>query len=178
MLGLSCAASADMVTFTHSGHGTGKIGAVDFIASFTITAIGDTGDRIAPFPDVFAIPHLSATIDIDGVGVFDFMEGTRTFVNSDVQAVGFSRIGGSDLFDGPFGVAVFSTWDMLSSIGPISGGGQLLQWADGVNTSGGVLDFDDAELTGGVTFTAVVVPAPSAAALLAFGGIAATRRRR
>lgn len=53
--------------------------------------------------------------------------------------------------NGPTDVA-FGTWDMLSSIGPITGMGAFLQWTlSDVNTDGGVLVFDSGPST--ITFT-------------------------
>lgn len=171
-------ASAVPIFFTHEGAGSGTIGGVAFATTpFVITATGDTSNR-AVQGAAFFIDHGSAQIDITGVGVFNFTTATRTFVNNGTQTVGFSRagVGGADLFNGPT-LAIYGAWDMLSSIGPDSGNGNLLQWgSSNVNTDGGVLLFNN----GGspATFTARVVPAPAATAFLGLGGIAALRRRR
>ena len=172
-------APAGTLMFTHEGNGSGTLAGNPFPASdFVITALGETGDR-APYSSGWFIDHLSASISIDGLGDFDLLTGTRTFVHNGAQTVGFSRagIGGADLFNGPTD-AQFATWDMLGPIGPISGSGRLLQWTYTplIDTTGGILKFNNG--TCGATFTAV--PAPGA---LVFGamGVALVgwlRRRR
>jgi hypothetical protein len=175
-------AIADPITFTHQGVGSGVVGATPFSnASFTITATGDTSTR-SLFGNAFFIDHTSATISISGVGTYNFNSGTRTFVNFYVGVVGFSRAGfdGVDLFTGPPN-AVFSSWDMLSSIGPISGTASLAWWGaplSPVMTNSGQLSFSDS--SGSATFTATVgnVPEPASLTLLGLGfGAAALGRR-
>ena len=145
-----------------------------------ITATGDTDNRDS-FVGGFSIDHLTASIAIEGLGTFDFITGTRTFVNNSLSLVGFSRAPGSDLFDGPDDAA-FAAWDMLSSIGPIAGTGDLLQLLSSpINTSGGVLVFNDGVT--GAQFTAIVgitVPVPGSIVLVMLGlvGMRAARRRR
>jgi hypothetical protein len=153
-------APADTVTFTHEGNGSGTLDGIPFPASdFVITAFGETGDRESHSGGWF-IDHVSASISIDGLGNFDFLTGTRTFVNNGFQIVGFSRAGidGADLFNGPTD-GQFGAWDMLSPIGPISGSGGLMQWTTSpplIDTTGGILTFDDG--TCEVTFTAALSP--------------------
>jgi hypothetical protein len=179
-------ASADLITFTHTGaFGSGSIGGNPFSnQAFTITATGDTLDRQS-FVSGFFIDHVTASITIDNVGTFTFVTPTRTFVNNTSDLVGFSRAGimGSDLYDGPVDSA-FGSWDMLSSIGPISGGTGLSQWGDRfgpVITSGGQLIFNDSGTTG--SFQGQVIPEPSAMTLFGIGtlglvGHCGWRRRR
>jgi hypothetical protein len=150
-------ASADLITFTHTGDsGSGSIDGNPFSnQAFTITATADTLD-IQSFSGGFFIDHATACITIDNVGTFDFVTPTRTFVANDGSIVGFSRAGagGLDLYNGPVDSA-FSSWDMLSSIGPISGATGLLQWTSlPVITDGGQLIFNNDFTTG--SFEAVV----------------------
>jgi len=179
LVGLAASvASAAPITFIHDGSGSGTLDGDAFSAVFTITATGDTSNRNNLGGFGWDIAHTTATINIDGVGVFDFVSPTRTFINNDAWIVGFSRTGnsGADLFNGPQDAAL-AAWDMTASIGPISGEGELLQWGnlfDDVMTTGGLLRFDD--FFTDARFTAIVVPAP--ATLLALGGLLATRRRR
>ena len=84
---------ADLITFTHTGTGSGTIGATSFAnAAFTITDTADTTAR-SSFSTGFFINDLSASISIAGVGNFNFTSGTRTFVNNSLSLVGFSRSG-------------------------------------------------------------------------------------
>jgi len=181
-------ASADPITFIHSGSGSGSLAGAPFdVSAFTITATGDTSSRTSGMlPGIFFIPHDTASIDIDGVGMPIFTEDTLTFVNNGNEVVGFSRPG-SDLFNGPVDPA-FAMWDMLSSIGPISGSGALMQWAPGVQTDLGLLIFnDDGSMFDystwdiPTTFEAIVnpVPVPGAVVLGALGlGVAGRLCRR
>jgi len=162
---VSCSFGAG-ITFTHSGVGSGSIGGVPFAnASFSITELGDTSNRLS-FAGGFSIDDMSATILISGVGLFHFVTPTRTFVNTNLSLVGFSRatIFGTDLFNGPTAGA-FASWDMLSPIGPITGSGQLLAWSfSPVTTDGGTLIFNNS--TPSATFQATVIPEPSTLALV------------
>ncbi len=182
LAGLGSISSAEPIMFTHTGTGSGNIAGVDFFdRDFTITALGDTDDRV-DLGFGYAIEHTSASIDIDGVGSFTFLLSTRSFVNWNLNRVGFSRsefggLGGSDLYNGPSN-GVFNMWDMTTSIGPIAGDDfELFQWDSGVDTDGGLLDFfDESPISG--TFTATIVPAPGTIGLLGLMGLAGTRRRR
>ncbi len=174
---LAMSAAAEQLTFIHEGSGSGTLDGSTFPASaFVITAVVDTDDRTS-FTNGWSIGHLSASITIDGLGTFDFISATRTFVNNGGQIVGFSRngISGMDLFDGPENTA-FADWDMLSPIGPISGDGYLMQWDDSpqINTSGGSLFFN--EESSDATFTAI--PEPATIALLLASTVIELIRRR
>jgi hypothetical protein len=162
-IGFGSPVGAAPITFIHEGSGSGTLGGIPFATlDFVITGVGDTTDRVVLDPGrIFAIEHLSASITLDGLGTFDFLIATQTFTNDDV--VGFARpYPGSDLFDKPE-AASLSPWEMLSSIGPITGEAVLFQWdvEPIVNTTGGILFFDT-QITLG-TFTAVV-PEPSTVA--------------
>lgn len=179
------AASAQTITFTTSGlSGSGMIGTTSFSnANFTITSSGNVAERQS-FTGGYFIDHLMASIVIDGVGSYNFITGTRTFVNNSVTSVGFSRAGsaGLDLFNGPSNAA-FATWDMTTSIGAFMGTGNLVQWGSSpVLTSGGTLSFNSQQTT--ATFSAIVapsttVPEPATYVLVATGLLAlgATKRR-
>ena len=170
-------APAGVLEFTLEGNGSGTLSGNPFQASdFVITAVGDTGDR-ASHPNGWYINHISASISIDGLGDFDILTETRTFVNNNTLTVGFSRGNyGSDLFNG-LNDAVFDTWDMLGPIGPISGLGRLMQWdmSPQIYTTEGILLFNtDSDV--GATFTAV--PEPATICLLGLGGLGLLRRRK
>ena len=168
--------SAQALTFIHEGVANGTLDAVPFGDSeFTISAVGDVRSS---YSGGWYVDHTSASISIDGLGSFDFITGTRTFVNNNSEIVGFSRAGssGSDLFNGPTN-SVFSTWDMLSGIGPIVGTGSVFQWTSNpqIVTTGGILILDSGESR--ARFTAIV-PEPSTCALAFTSVCAAIRRRR
>jgi hypothetical protein len=168
--------SASVLMLQHAGAGGGTLAGQPFaLSDFVITAYSDTNNR-QPLSGGWFIDHTSASVAIAGLGTYDFVTGTRTFVN--YSLVGFSRAGanGVDLFNGPLDPA-FSSWDMLSSIGPITGTGGLLQWTNSpqINTSGGILIFDNASVAN-ATFTALI-PEPATLGLLATSLLGLRRRR-
>ena len=179
---LSANAATALITFTHAGTGSGAVGSIAFSnADFVITAVGNADNRES-FGFGSSIAHDTASIDISGVGIFTFVTGTQTFVNNDKALVGFSQTNGGDLFNGP-GNAAFSTWALDTSIGPVTGSGELLQWDDAVQpqvfTDGGRIYFTDDPDTP-VTVQASVVPVPAAIWLFASGllGLIGIARRR
>jgi len=136
--------------------------------------VADTANRVAfGLCCGWSLDNASASISIAGMGNFAFTSGTRTFVNNTDSSVGFSRagLGGSDLFDGPTDAA-FATWDLLTSIGPISGTGSLMQWTlSPVTTNAGTLVFGNED--SGTIFTATLggaaVPEPGSWLLITLG---------
>ncbi|WP_425039538.1 VPLPA-CTERM sorting domain-containing protein [Primorskyibacter sp. S187A] len=176
-------AQAAQITFIHTTlDASGTInGEVFGTSDVTITATGDT-NNIQSFGSGFFINHASASIEILGVGTFDFLSPTRTFVNNANEVVGFSREGanGNDLLNGPED-SIFSSWDMTTSIGPVTGDLEYLQWTNSpVETDAGTLVFNNATVFG--SFEAIVAPVPLPAAgwlmIAGIGGLAAMRRNR
>ena len=117
---------------------------------------------------------ITTSIAISGVGTFTFITATRFLVNNVSNGVAFEfdqAPSGADLIIGPTSSA-FATWDMLSSIGPISGSGRLLQCSlpfTPVFTNAGQLIFNDGSSP--ATFQAIVtaVPEPSSLTLVMTG---------
>lgn len=158
--------TATPITFTHAGVASGTLGSVSFTnAAFTITDIGDTSARVLDPFGAYYIADNSASISIAGLGTFSINISTTTFVNNNLGLVGFSRVPGtgSDILDGPINSA-FTTWDMLNSIGPISGtANSFTQRFGSVATSGGALTLinpSDAAPSIPIVFTATLANAP------------------
>lgn len=169
-VGFVGSAHAEPITFTHTGIGTGSIGTTNFVNSFfTITEITDTTLRkdCGTGGACFYMDDLEASISIGGLS-YSFLTPTRTFVDQDIMLAGFARAGagGQDLLDGPIS-RLLANYSMLTSIGPVAGSGDLLQFqdpADPVFTSGGRLLFNDQ--TGPVTFQAIATAVPEPSTLL------------
>jgi hypothetical protein len=190
-------AIAEPIRFLHRGVASGALLSLDGSSpritfgpsSFTIDAIADTDNRrtlrLGGVGDGYGydIQHASVTITIDGVGSFDLLVPTRTYViHGDGDArVGFGMIGSiapPDLFNGPM-VSGLAGWDMTTSIaGEAAEGARVFQWdAAQVRTTGGrlMLDFQSSAAW---QFEAVVVPVPGAVCVLAAFGVVTARRRR
>jgi len=111
----SGASSAMPITFDHGGTGSGTLGGEAFAGDFTILAQADT-DAITAFRTGFSLEHLFARIAIAGLGTFDLLTPTRTYVNHRLASVGFARSAGPDLLGGPSGAAAFASWNMRTSL--------------------------------------------------------------
>jgi len=158
----ACNSFANSISFTDSGVGSGTIGSTVFSdAAFTIYAVGDT-DNIVKIPggSGFNLDLSRATILIAGVGKFTLFTPTSFFVNFSLVGFGHAGLHGSDLVNGPLDPQ-FATWNMRTSIGPITGQGGILQWSlhPLIETSGGTLIFNDGATP--LTFKAVVPEPPS-----------------
>ena len=119
------------ILFTFHGSGSGTVGAAPFQnAKFSITAIGDTDSRLQhTLHRVYWIEHISAQIDLDGIGVLSFDSPTRTYVNNESGGVGFSRgtVLGEDLYNSAINFPNLRTWNMLTSFGPLTTHFALMQ---------------------------------------------------
>lgn len=173
-------ANANIIYMVHQGSGSGSIGQLSFNdANFTITTSADFDNTIS-YLNGKRLVHETATIDIEGVGTFDILTETQTFVNYNFGTVGLTRTTLGDLFIGPFSTEFFG-WEMDTEIAPISGDGNLLQWAfEDVITTGGRLGFDSSptDATFSASYTLPSIPTPAALSLMAISGLAASRRRR
>ena len=177
VIAVSGASDAALINFTWTGSGSATFAGNAFNGNYTITAVGDTDNRQIFDSTTYWIEHTApAQITLDGIGTFDFLFATRTRSVQFNAAAAFALGGqfGRDLAFGPIGQV--SGWDMLTSFGPASGTGSLTQWYGGVQTSGGLLRFDD-QFNRPMTFEANVVPTPGVLALVGIAGLRGRRRR-
>lgn len=177
-------ASATVIAFEFKLSAAGSLEGRAFgLSAITITAVADTANRESIMEGGravgYSIDHTTAFINIASIGTLQFLSGTRTFVHNVNYGgiVGFSRgtLGGVDLIVGPANPA-FSTWNMLTSIGPITGNAGIGHWTQSqvLTTSGSLQLYAGNPAT---TFTASI-PAPSSLAVMGVSCLAHLRRRR
>ncbi len=173
-------APAAIMTITQTGIAGGSIGGQAFgTRSFTFTSIADTDQRQSSGTDIFWIEHISSQVTIANIGTFDILIPTRTYVSHSRQFAVYARGGaaGLDLFLSPQS-ELFVTWDMTTSLGPVSGAAGLTRWSppnDAVITSGGVLIMNNGPANG--TFLATI-PSPGPLLMCGAMGVVVVRRRR
>jgi hypothetical protein len=165
-------APAGTITVTQTGTASGTIGATQFTnADFTITLVGDTNNRTVLNQGQmsgYQIPDDSASISIQDVGVFQILSPTNMFNNTEFGAAGLTLTNVEDLYD-EASSSVFSSWNMLTSFGPISDTAYLLQqydpWSQ-VQTTGGEIQFTMSETPSVYEASVTPVPEPDTPALL------------
>jgi hypothetical protein len=160
---------ADPIIYTFSGIGAGSVGSSSFNnAHFSISVYSDTADvTIVGFTggqNIYSAAASSAAFTIAGIGSGTFTEGTRVFESPGIQALGFSlsyALGGFDLWD--FSSAAFGSYDLSGPFGPVNASPALYGASlTGQPTTLGNLTFNP---TPNITFSAVMVPEPSAVSL-------------
>jgi MYXO-CTERM domain-containing protein len=112
-----------------------------------------------------------AIVTIADYGSFAVTSETAAWVNNSFGRSGFGIRDSSDILS--LGDNSFNTWNMQSSLGPITRTGVFNSTA--LWTTGGAVRFNGSPA---VTFSATVVPGPSAAALIGLVGAVGARRRR
>ena len=175
-------AKAVPITYTVTGIGTGCFssvcpGDINFTdALITITAVGDT-DHVILFNGVWVNSNIPISITVDGIGTGH--ETGFAFVDLTLPAAAGGIAGTSSAILGTISDSDFSSYDLKTAIGPITGFG-------GFSAIVQSTDFGEFLLqsVGQTTFTATInaTPLPSALPLLGsvlgLGGVLGWRRKR
>jgi hypothetical protein len=172
-------AKAGPITYTDSGVGFGSLNGTAFADSLiTLTFEGDTAN-VTDFG--VALNQVGTlTLNIASLGTAIFTDAVQAVDNPDSFVPGFSVAGFGDNTTGFFILgtqdAALTTYDLKSSIGPITGIWDFNAGASfGTNHGAFVI-----QNMGPTTFSATTAPEPATMALFGFGllGVAAIRQRR
>ncbi len=169
-------ASAAVIEFSYSGVASGQwlnglyAGQSFTNKAFTITARSLT-DLVTTWSDGYKTNTSGGVLTIEDYGTFAVTSETYVWVGNTFGRSGFGIRNSSDILS--LGDSAFDTWNMQSSLGPITRTGVLASGSLG--TTGGAVRLSG---TTAMTFTATVAPAPGAVALVGLAGLAGSRRRR
>jgi hypothetical protein len=178
-------ASASPITYIQTVTGTGTLGSTSFTSALvTIVLTADTLNVTSPIPGVFAVDAVTATVTVGAHPTASFTGPFNAFVfeNGAGSIAGFTEgtvsAPSTDILDTSNGG--FAGYDLMSSIGPLSGIG-IINTGTAFATNAGDFAFDS--ISGNVTYTATVsadTPEPAAISLMGLGllGIAAISRSR
>jgi hypothetical protein len=165
------AGTAQTLTCTFQFTGSGTLGTQAFTnAALTVTTVADTENRQTSGGGIgYYINNTSASISIAGVGTFQFKAPPPTAVMisppnaapgatvTEEFLLGFQNMSGA-MVAGAY-LSTANPWNMLSSIGPITASGSLLQWNSfSPITSGGTVNLYSANIS--LTFQATFSGTP------------------
>lgn len=177
VLGMSASVIGDSISVEVTTVASGSLGSTNFTdATVTIFGLGDTDDV---FVDGFANllrDGFTATFEIEGVGSGEFTDAIQAVSNNNSELGGFGNVtqGTGLVF---IQNSVFETYDLQSSLDPVSGPALFVFGIPHATTMGNLRI-----LSGSFgTFSARVgsIPEPgSLVALTVVGGLIVLRRRR
>ncbi|MFM1867873.1 MAG: hypothetical protein RL591_1281 [Planctomycetota bacterium] len=169
-------ANGGIIELTYSGVATTQVTAAQGTFTYTnlgfsLTALSDTSlvqSYSTSGGSGFYALVTSATMTV-GATTFDITSPLLVAVNNTLGISGLGDPAAGDLFI--FGDSDFSSWDLQSNVGPLNG--TATPGASFETTLGTIQFIGDFP----ITFSANVVPAPGAIALLGLAGLAGRRRR-
>ena len=169
-------ASAALINFSYSGITSGQwlnglySGQSFTNKAFTIT-LSSLTELVTSYSDGYKTNTAGGIVTIEDYGTFAVNSETYLWVGNTFGRSGFGIRNSSDILS--LGDSSFDTWNIQSSLGPITRTGAFNTAA--LWTTGGTVRFSGSPA---VTFSATVVPAPGAVALVGLAGLAGSRRRR
>ena len=175
-LAAGSAANAAIIEFSYTGTTSGMwlngaySGQEFFNQAVTISAASLT-ELVTSYADGYKVRNSVADVTIQGFVKAAVTSQTGVWVGNTFGRSGFGLWNSSDILS--LGDSSFDTWNLKSSLGPITRTGVFAGAA--LWTTGGAVKFTGSTA---MTFTATVVPAPSAAALIGLVGAVGARRRR
>ena len=174
-------ASAGPITYTEQFVGSGSLNGVSFTnAQVTITAPGDTSTVVNLGGGLFDNIVGTTTLNVSGFGPATFTDTIAVFDNHADSRAGFADTMSVDIMN--TANAAFASYDLTTSIGPLSGSPAFNPNTFFPTTLG---NFNVNSVSGDSTFTAStgdVVPEPATLTLLLTGALGMVaygwRRRR
>ena len=183
-------ASAELLQLTYSFRSTARLNGIFYENQpTTLTVVVDTDNRTSYSGNAgltgYRIVHNSThfTFGIYGSGEITTglatVSGTRDFMGSPTTfRVGLGLAADPTRHWYDFATLNAPSWDMLGTVGPTAAPDVVGDFIKPVlNTTIGTLQFNAGYSLYDTTFTATVIPAPGAIALLGLAGLAGRRRR-
>jgi hypothetical protein len=180
---------ASPITYTLSTAASGTLGGSPFTnAAVTVTLTGDTANVApgpVPFTDVL-VNSGNATVDVSGIGTGAFTDSIVIVDTlTDISIFGVPAV---LILDNTTGTgillqtgSVFTTYDLRSSLGPLSGAGGVASGSHNTPifpTTIGDLTWTVGQSLGTSTFTAVDTPEPGTLGFFGAGLVMVAWRRR
>ena len=165
------------IVYSYVGVASGTLGGASFDnAPYEVDAYADTANvaPLSPGSGTLGVPVSQATFDIGGVGSGTFTQDLAVFLNPEFPLVTLSyslALGGADMWDLYLPRSPADNgFNLQNPLGPVEAfTDSYIDFAD-VQTALGPLTFNYAPAT--MTFTATIVPEPSATALCCIGALA------